>query len=231
MEHRELNIPKQGSSTPSLDALRYADHNSESVPLASEAHLRAARTAASEAILALGTCRTAKFTLSSDIIRATHLAEAPRRGDRVLPGNADTSVAACYMLGGTPDDDLQALLNSWNLIAPRNTRVKAAESMYKDRVKDLIASLNERGTRESRAENLAALRVCEVIADILDGHTARTLVTAKQKQDQEIADLQAQVLSLQQQLAAASGASAVPAASNKSSSTDAPAYVSSSMTC
>jgi hypothetical protein len=150
--------------------------------------------------LALGVLSSAKFLLAPEIIRSTPLAEAPRRGDRVLPGGADTSVAACYMLGGTPDTELNMILRNWDLIAPRGSRVKVAEAAYKDKVKDLIASLNERGLRESRAENLAALRVCEVIADILDGHVVRELVSRAADSARRESALQEQVAVLQKQL-------------------------------
>lgn len=162
--------------------------------MGSDAHLRAARAAASEAILAAGTRVTPEsFTLATRIIHDTPLAEAPRRGDRVLPGGADTSVAACYMLGGSRDQDLLALLDNWDLCSPRAARVKTAEAVYKDKVKRLIAGLNDRGARESRAENLAALRVCEVIADILDGHAVRSLVAQVEERDRTIATLRARL--------------------------------------
>lgn len=170
---------------------------------ASAAHVAAARAAASEAILTTGT--TATFGLAARIVRAAPLAEAPRRGDRVLPGRADTSVAAAYMLGATPDPSLQALLAQWDVGAPRATRVKAAEAVYKERVKTLIAGLNERGGRESRAENLAALRVCEVIADVLDGHVVREMADAVAVRDKMIESLQQQVASLQRQMLADGG--------------------------
>lgn len=101
------------------------------------------------------------------------------------------------MLGGTPDASLSGLLEKWDLTAPRAARVKRAEAAYKDRVKEIIAALNERGARESRAENLAALRVCEVVADLLDGHKVREMTAAVQERDAVIEELRRQVYEMQ----------------------------------
>jgi hypothetical protein len=164
--------------------------------LSSAAHLRAAREAASEAILSSGTS-SPTFTLAPEIIRSTHLASSPRRGDRALPGGADTSVAACYMLGGTSDAALDRILCDWDLSAPRAIRVKAAEAVYKSRTKDLIVELSPPLRRENRAENLAALRVCEFITDMLDGHVAREWKRTVRSRDAEIQQLRTQVAGLQ----------------------------------
>lgn len=164
-------------------------------PAASDTHVTAARAAASEALLSHGTAAT--FSLAAALVRAAPLEPAPRRGDRVLPGRADTSVAAAYMLGGTPDAALGALLQRWDVCAPRALKVKAAERMYKERVKALIGILNVGVRREGRAENLAALRVCEVIADIVDGYVVREMVGGMQAKDQAIAELQGRLAELQ----------------------------------
>lgn len=111
----------------------------------------------------------------------------------MLPGGGDTSVAACYMLGGTADTNLSAVVASWDLTSPRGTRVKAAERVWKDQVKELIAGLNARGGRESRAENLAALRVCEVIADVLDGWVVREMYEGVRRRDSVIDELRREI--------------------------------------
>lgn len=165
-------------------------------------HVAAARAAASEALLSLGT--TATFGLAAAVVRAARLVESPRRGDRVLPGHADTSVAAAYMLGGTPDHVFRGLLARWDVCAPRAVRVKAAERMYKERVKTMIAALNVGGKREGRAENLAALRVCEVISDVVDGYVLRDMASGIQARDGAIAELEWELASLQRRAAAKS---------------------------
>lgn len=163
---------------------------------ASPAHIAAARAAASEALLAAGT--GASFDLAAAVVRSAPLAAAARRGARVLPGRSDTSVAAAYMLGGTPDAALAALLRGWDVSAPRAARVKAAEAAYKGRVRVMIAELNGGGGREGRAENLAALRVCEAIADVLDGHVVREMAAGIAARDDAIRRLTRQVAELQQ---------------------------------
>lgn len=165
----------------------------------SSPHVAAARAAASDAILTAGV--GASFSLAAAVVRAAPLVEAPRRGERILPGRADTSVAAAYTLGGTSDETLRSVLTHWDLCAPRAARVKAAEAVWKERVRGMIAALNGGGGRESRAENLAALRVCEVVADVLDGFVARETAAALAHRGNAVTELQREVLMLQRALA------------------------------
>lgn len=166
---------------------------------ASPAHVAAAAAAASEATLAAGV--DARFTLGRSIVGAAPLAVAFRRGDRVLPGRSDSSVAAAHVLGGTPDAVLAPLLESWDVGGPRAARVKRAEAVWKQGVKESIAELNGcPPTSDSRAENLAALRVCESVVDVLDGHVVRTMADLLRAREAEIADLRRRVAELEGRL-------------------------------
>ncbi len=121
------------------------------------------------------------YELGIAIVRSSKLYANQRRSNRQLPGGSDSTTAACYMLGGTPDSTLSPLVARVSPCDPREERCKAVERVLKDKTRGAICSLNGDNPREARADNLAAVRICEVIADILVAYAAKRLLSNLQE--------------------------------------------------
>lgn len=104
-----------------------------------------------------------------------------RRSNRLLPGGSDSTTAACYMIGGTADSVLSPLLARVSPCDPREERCKAVERVLKDKTRGAICALNGENPREARADNLAAVRICEVVADILVAFSSKRLYESRKQ--------------------------------------------------
>lgn len=140
------------------------------------------------------------YELGIAIVRSSKLYANQRRSNRQLPGGSDSTTAACYMLGGTPDSTLSPLVARVSPCDPREERCKAVERVLKDKTRGAICTLNGDNPREARADNLAAVRICEVVADILVAYAAKRLLANLQElyknnaaKDSTIAELRAQL--------------------------------------
>lgn len=111
------------------------------------------------------------------VVRACKLYASQRRSARALPGGADSTTAAAYMLGALSDAEVRALLHSCTPGGARDARCKAVERALKARVRADISRLNAAGPREARADNLAAVRICDAVADMLAAYSARALAS------------------------------------------------------
>lgn len=163
---------------------------------AAQAGARAQR----EVDTARGTGVFETYELGIAIVRSSKLYANQRRSNRQLPGGSDSTTAACYMLGGTPDSTLSPLVARVSPCDPREERCKAVERVLKDKTRGAICSLNGDNPREARADNLAAVRICEVVADILVAYAAKRLLANLQElyksnaaKDSTIAELRAQL--------------------------------------
>lgn len=144
------------------------------------------------------------FTLGLEVVRSARLAVAQRRSARVLPGGGDTTTAACFALGGLPDATVTSLLEASSPAAPRDARLKVVERALKARVREHIVRLNGSNSKDMRASNLAAVRICTVAADILAAYAARSLVDELHAARVESSRKDAAIAALQSELAAAS---------------------------
>lgn len=144
---------------------------------AAEAGARAQR----EVDNARGTGIFETYELGCTIVRSSKLYANQRRSNRQLPGGSDSTTAACYMLGGTSDSVLSPLVARVSPCDPREERCKAVERVLKDKTRGAICSLNGDNPREARADNLAAVRICEVVADILVAYAAKRLLNNLQQ--------------------------------------------------
>lgn len=121
------------------------------------------------------------YELGKTIVASSKLYANQRRSNRLLPGGSDSTTAACYMIGGTPDSILSPLVAKVNPCDPREERCKAVERVLKDKTRGAICALNGENPREARADNLAAVRICEVVADILVAYSARRMVESRKE--------------------------------------------------
>ena len=140
------------------------------------------------------------YELGLAIVRSSKLYANQRRSNRQLPGGSDSTTAACYMLGGTPDSTLSPLVARVSPCDPREERCKAVERVLKDKTRGAICSLNGDNPREARADNLAAVRICEVVADILVAYAAKRLLGNLQQLYKANAAKDAQIDQLRAQL-------------------------------
>lgn len=121
------------------------------------------------------------YELGKTIVASSKLYANQRRSNRLLPGGSDSTTAACYMIGGTPDSILSPLVSRVNPCDPREERCKAVERVLKDKTRGAICALNGENPREARADNLAAVRICEVVADILVAYSSRRLMETRKE--------------------------------------------------
>lgn len=121
------------------------------------------------------------YELGLAIVRSSRVYANQRRSNRRLPGGSDSTTAACFMLGGTPDSVLSPLVARVSPCDPREERCKAVERVLKDKTRASICALNGENPREARADNLAAVRICEVVADILVAYAAKRLLATLQE--------------------------------------------------
>lgn len=140
------------------------------------------------------------YELGKTIVSSSKLYANQRRSNRLLPGGSDSTTAACYMIGGTPDSVLSPLVSRVSPCDPREERCKAVERVLKDKTRGAICALNGENPREARADNLAAVRICEVVADILVAYSSRRLMESRkeliaqvQRQDMMIKELKEEV--------------------------------------
>lgn len=136
------------------------------------------------------------YSVGKSIVSSSKLYANQRRSNRQLPGGSDSTTAACYMIGGTPDNVLSQLLSRVSPWDPREERCKAVERVLKDKTRGAICALNGENPREARADNLAAVRICEVVADILVAYSSKKLLESRkelydtaQRQEREIRQL------------------------------------------
>lgn len=121
------------------------------------------------------------YELGKTIVASSKLYANQRRSNRLLPGGSDSTTAACYMIGGTPDSVLSPLVSRVNPCDPREERCKAVERVLKDKTRGAICALNGENPREARADNLAAVRICEVVADVLVAYSARRMMESRKE--------------------------------------------------
>lgn len=121
------------------------------------------------------------YELGKTIVASSKLYANQRRSNRLLPGGSDSTTAACYMIGGTPDSVLSPLVSRVNPCDPREERCKAVERVLKDKTRGAICALNGENPREARADNLAAVRICEVVADVLVAYSSRRMMEARKE--------------------------------------------------
>lgn len=147
--------------------------------------------------------RGGTWGLGIRIVGSCRLYAAQRRSQRLLPGGADTMTAAAYVLGGIVDSEVRSLLGFCISSVPRDSRCKAIERALKGRIRADIVQLNRNGSREARADNLAAVRICVAVADILTAHSAHSMAAdftalraAAAEKDATIAALRAQLDSM-----------------------------------
>lgn len=140
------------------------------------------------------------YELGKTIVASSKLYANQRRSNRLLPGGSDSTTAACYMIGGTPDSVLSPLVSRVNPCDPREERCKAVERVLKDKTRGAICALNGENPREARADNLAAVRICEVVADVLVAYSSRRMMESRKelysmvsKQDVTIKELEDQL--------------------------------------
>lgn len=143
------------------------------------------------------------YELGIAIVKSSKLYANQRRSNRQLPGGSDSTTAACYMLGGTPDSTLSPLVARVSPCDPREERCKAVERVLKDKTRGAICALNGENPREARADNLAAVRICEVVADILVAYAAKRLLDTLQDLYKSNAAKDATIRELREQLDAA----------------------------
>lgn len=141
------------------------------------------------------------FTLGVTIVRRARLSAAQRRSSRVLPGGGDTTTAACHALGGTSDHTLNMLASAVSPTQPRDSRLKAVERKLKSGIRASIVRLNGGdATREARASNLAAVRICTSVADIMSAYSAQMLVEDLERAKAESVVKDATIAALRAQL-------------------------------
>ncbi len=141
------------------------------------------------------------FSLGVSIVRRARLSAAQRRSSRVLPGGGDTTTAACHALGGTSDSILNVLASAVSPTQPRDTRLKAVERTLKTGIRASIVRLNGGdASRDVRACNLAAVRICTSVADILAAYSAQCLVEDMERARAESVVKDATIAALQAQL-------------------------------
>lgn len=140
------------------------------------------------------------YHLGKQIISCSKLYANQRRSNRILPGGSDSTTAACYMIGGTSDQILQALLTQISPCDPREERCKAVERVLKDKTRGAICALNGENPREARADNLAAVRICETVADILVAYSSRSILESQKKLSYEVQHQNETIKQLREQL-------------------------------
>ncbi|KAI0566089.1 hypothetical protein FGB62_12g02 [Gracilaria domingensis] len=141
------------------------------------------------------------YHLGQSIISCSKLYANQRRSNRLLPGGSDSTTAACYMIGGTCDQTLHSLLERISPCDPREERCKVVERVLKDKTRGAICALNGENPREARADNLAAVRICETVADILVAYLCRKLIQQRDELSERLAGLENNVGSLREELA------------------------------
>lgn len=140
------------------------------------------------------------YELGITIVSSSKLYANQRRSNRLLPGGSDSTTAACYMIGGTPDSILSPLLSRVSPCDPREERCKAVERVLKDKTRGAICALNGENPREARADNLAAVRICEVVADILVAYSSKRLFESRKQLFQTVERQEEQIKELTDQL-------------------------------
>lgn len=141
------------------------------------------------------------YELGKTIVASSKLYANQRRSNRLLPGGSDSTTAACYMIGGTPDSILSPLVSRVNPCDPREERCKAVERVLKDKTRGAICALNGENPREARADNLAAVRICEVVADILVAYSSRRLMETRKELYATVAKQEGIIKELREELA------------------------------
>lgn len=89
------------------------------------------------------------------------------RSNRLLPGVKDSTQAACFMIGGTADSTRNALLAKMSPCDLEDYRFKAVEHVFKGKTLGGICACNGEQPSVACADNSAALRICQIVADIL----------------------------------------------------------------
>lgn len=140
------------------------------------------------------------YELGIAIVQSSKLYANQRRSNRQLPGGSDSTTAACYMIGGTPDSMLSPLLSKVSPCDPREERCKAVERVLKDKTRGAICALNGENPREARADNLAAVRICEVVADILVAYSSKRLFESRKQLFLQVERQEEQIKELTEQL-------------------------------
>lgn len=140
------------------------------------------------------------YELGITIVQSSKLYANQRRSNRQLPGGSDSTTAACYMIGGTPDSILSPLLSKVSPCDPREERCKAVERVLKDKTRGAICALNGENPREARADNLAAVRICEVVADILVAYSSKRLFESRKQLFQQVERQEEQIKELTEQV-------------------------------
>lgn len=140
------------------------------------------------------------YELGIAIVQSSKLYANQRRSNRQLPGGSDSTTAACYMIGGTPDSVLSPLLAKVSPCDPREERCKAVERVLKDKTRGAICALNGENPREARADNLAAVRICEVVADILVAYSSKRLFESRKQLFQQVERQEEKIKELTEQL-------------------------------
>lgn len=143
-------------------------------------------------LLEPGKPKPAEYILGISIVIQASVVVTQRRSLRVLPGGNDITTAACFMLGGLPDLYVKSLIKRIATLEARDDRSKAVEHVMKERTFAVITALNRNDDTRVRADNMAAVRICDIIADIikcfyeryiLESHLKLTVKVAEQKQE------------------------------------------------
>ncbi|PXF46214.1 hypothetical protein BWQ96_03999 [Gracilariopsis chorda] len=142
------------------------------------------------------------YQLGKTIVASSKLYANQRRSNRLLPGGSDSTTAACYMIGGTSDETLATLLKRISPCDPREERCKAVERVLKDKTRGAICALNGENPREARADNLAAVRICETVADILVAYLSRRLIDSREELLDKLSRHEATIKQLRDELSA-----------------------------
>lgn len=110
------------------------------------------------------------YTLGVAVARASNM--QPKVRSRVrLPGRGDVVTAACYVLGGTNDNNLATVLLHVSPVAAREQRVNAVDKVIGDSVRAQLQQVNP----EFDQGHVVA-RIFEIIADLILCYGAQKLL-------------------------------------------------------
>lgn len=160
--------------------------------LALAAFIRAAENGARacvEEVVMSGKGKVDSHKLGRQIVANSDLHIGQRRCKRLLPGGDGLTTAACYMIGWLSDGELSEMLNNICPTRPREERCKVVELKLKVPVCRLLRALNKDFESGSCAEKLAAVRICDIMSDIIAAYVARDAIESRKKLLEKIEEL------------------------------------------
>lgn len=117
-----------------------------------------------------------RFGLGVEIVRSSQITPGQVRQGKKMPGGACIRTAACFMIGGTPDEVIRLIQQELFATQLRDEKYQVVEIYLKPRVYEHVSLLNGNPKPRDKACSLVTSRICGTIADVLHAHYFRKIM-------------------------------------------------------